>query len=372
MAIYSKIIPSVLLISSFFVLMPVLNAQENETYWHVDYAKGSIIKHRKIVNSLFQDYPSFFSIGWHNTANPDSEWKERFNYLDWGFVLFHQQFNNEILGNTTSLNYTTTYYLRDRNSRNKLNIQLGFGFGYNSDPFDFETNLSNIVMTSHFLFSQHFKLNYFLPDLFNKIGLQTGITFTHYSNGSLKKPNLGVNSLFVNLGLNYSKNKTTYKRLTEKEKLPKQPYDVSVSLNAGFHESNPGLGVNSVYFATAYLHKKLGHKSALQVGVDFFNSQSVKDYANLRYISMGNSDNELKDHKQIGGFFGHELFFNKLSLETQVGYYLYKPFKEGALIYQKISFKHSLNKKRSALSINLKIHYFEAEYISLGLHHQIF
>lgn len=352
------------------------NAQESNSYWQLDYAKGSIVRHKNILGRLYTERPEFMSIGWHSQAKNDSNWKERYNYPDWGFVLLNQEFHNEILGNTTALNYTTTFYLLNRNAKNQLNVQLGFGGGYNTRPLDFDTNLLNVAMTSHFLFTQHFKLNYTHPKLFKKIGLHAGVSFTHFSNGSYKKPNLGINSLFLNVGLSYFNNSSNiiYQKREEKEVFKKQPIHFNLSVNGGFHESKPGVGLKPVYYLSGYAHKKIGHKSKLQLGVDFFDSQSVKDYAEF-YYQIYNEDpenGERADHKQIGVFFGHELLFNKLSVETQVGYYFYKPFEESAPVYQKVSFKHYLGNKKSAIGISMKIHYFEAEFICLGYHHQIF
>jgi len=376
MAIFNKIkiLFSFTLVFSLSIIL--VDAQESNTYWQLDYSKGSIVRHKDILGHLYTERPEYMSIGWHKSAKNNIAWKERYNYPDWGFVLMNQQFHNEILGNTTAINYTTTYYLRNRNAKNQLNVQLGFGGGYNTEPLDFETNLLNVAMTSHFLFTQHFKLNYTYPELFNKLGLHAGISFTHFSNGSFKKPNLGINSIFLNLGLSYfnRNSNTIYEMREEKEKLEKQAFHFDLSIHGGFHESKPGVGLKPIYYLSGYANKQVGVKSKLQLGVDFFNSQSVKDYAEYWYqIYIEDTETgERADHRQLGAFFGHELLFNKLSLETQVGYYLYKPFEESAPVYQKVSFKHYLNNEKSAISISMKIHYFEAEFICLGYHHQIF
>ncbi len=376
MAIFNKI--KLLLGFVVVLLFSVFQtkAQESNTYWQLDYSKGSILRHKHILSRLYTARPEYVSIGWHSSAKKNSIWKERYNYPDWGIVLINQEFHNEILGNTTAINYTTTHYILNRNAKNQLNVQLGFGGGFNTKPLDFDTNLLNVAMTSHFLFTQHFKLNYTHPELFDKFGLHAGISFTHFSNGSFKKPNLGINSVFLNVGLNYfnRKSKIVYEKREEKEKFEKQAIHFNLSINGGFHESKPGVGLKPIYYLSSYAHKKIGHKSKLQLGVDFFNSQSVKDYAEY-YFQIYNDDTEngeRADHKQIGVFFGHELLFNKLSVETHVGYYFYKPFKESAPVYQKVSFKHALNNQKSAISISMKIHYFEAEFICLGYHHQIF
>lgn len=376
MAFFNKIKILFSLTMVFSLSIILVEAQESNSYWQLDYSKGSIVRHKNILSRLYTERPEYVSIGWHKTPKNNTSWKARYNYPDWGFVLMNQQFHNEILGNTTALNYTTTYYLLNRNAKNQLNIQLGFGGGYNTKPLDFDTNLLNVAMTSHFLFTQHFKMNYTRPELFKNIGLHAGFSFSHFSNGSFKKPNLGINSIFLNVGLSYFNRNSDiiYQKPEKEEKIVKQPIHLNVNINGGFHESKPGVGIKPVYYLSSYAQKKLGHRSKLQLGVDFFNSQSLKDYAEYYFQIYKEETGQEKrsDHRQIGAFFGHELLFNKLSLETQVGYYLYKPFEEPAPVYQKISFKHYFNNEKSAIGVSMKIHYFEAEFICLGYHHQIF
>jgi len=374
MDIYIKIKRISLFFTLFILFFSNSKAQETASYWQIDYAKGSIIEHSKLVSFLFKEHPTLLSVGWHKTASNTSVWKERYNFLDWGIVLNYQNFYNENLGSIIGLNYTTTHYLRNRNAKNQLTIQLGFGAGYNTAPLDFDNNLTNIVMSSNILFSQHTKVNYINNRLFQNMGFQAGITFTHFSNGAVKKPNLGLNSIFLNLGLNYLPTKPViYNKFTEKEPLEKQPIHFFLSVAGGMHETLPQIGLQPVYYMSAQFSKRFNHKNGFHVGFDFFNSLSRKDLALYEAVNdIENPTNLVKDHKQLAFFAGHELFFNKLSFETRIGYYLYHPLQASAVIYELIALKKHFNNYKSAFSINLKTHYFEAEHITFGYHHQIF
>jgi hypothetical protein len=353
-----------------------LRAQKTNTYWEIDYAKGSILEHSQLVTYLFKEHPSLLSIGWFKTASNKSVWKERYNYPDWGFVLIHQDFHNKVLGTSTGLNYTTTHYLFNRNNKHQLNIQLGFGGGYNSNPLDLEKNLSNIVMSTHLLFTQHIKINYSYPNLFEKIGINMGLSFSHFSNGAIKKPNLGLNTVFLNIGLNYhdKKENILYEKTKNKEKIDKQPIHFSMNIGFGFHESFPNMGTKPIYYLSTRLSKRVTYKTGILFGFDFFNSQSIKELAVYNSVNdIDNTNSKVKDHKQIGVFFGKETYFDKLSLDVKMGYYLYRPVLGKTPIYETISFKrYFTEQKKSAISLNLKTHYFEAEHITIGYHHQIF
>jgi 4-amino-4-deoxy-L-arabinose transferase-like glycosyltransferase len=72
------------------------------------------------------------------------------------------------------------------------------------------------------------------------------------------------------------------------------------------------------------------------------------------------------DYKRIGLFVGHELFINKLSIETQIGYYVYKPFNYEIDIYQRVGAKYYIY-KNIFTGVSLKTHGGRAEAIEATL-----
>ena len=117
-----------------------------------------------------------------------------------------------------------------------------------------------------------------------------------------------------------------------------------------------------------YADKRLNIKSAIQLGTDVFFSRYLKDY--IQFSSVAFPDKKPvdpnTDYKRIGVFVGHELFINKLSIETQFGYYVYKPFKYDIDIYQRLALKYYIN-KNIFTGIGLKTHKAKAEAAELTL-----
>jgi hypothetical protein len=118
-----------------------------------------------------------------------------------------------------------------------------------------------------------------------------------------------------------------------------------------------------------YADKRMGRKSALQLGVDMFWTLTLKDY--IRYSSTAFPENETQidpntDYKRVGVFVGHELFINQLSIETQLGYYVYRPFKEDIDIYQRVGLKYYYNRFLFS-SLHLKSHAARAEAVEMGI-----
>ena len=72
------------------------------------------------------------------------------------------------------------------------------------------------------------------------------------------------------------------------------------------------------------------------------------------------------DYKRVGIFVGHELFINKVSLVTQIGYYVYKPLKSDAALYDRLGMKYYISNKFYT-EIAIKTHGFLAEALEFGV-----
>lgn len=350
-------------------------AQETPAYWQLNMGYGSAIKHRESMGHLVTEHPYLFQLSWTKTSDTTTVWKKRFNYPDIGVTLSHERFRNETLGNVTGLSYFTNYYLLNRNNRNQLTAELGFGMSYTDSPFDFETNNQNNAMSSGFLYNQYLKFNYRHPQIYQGVGIQTGITFIHFSNASFKSPNNGINSVFLNIGLNFNPssqeilypNKKNYEIVNSKK-----PLSLSLKLGLGIHEVYPGLGTKPVYIGSALLSKPISNYSHVQTGIDFFASMAAKEYATFQYIAGYNQVDEIVDYKQIGLIVGFEHYFKKLSLETQIGYYLYDPLHLNRTFYERLGVKYHFDNHPYSVGLGLKIHNFKADYTSLDFQYILF
>jgi len=72
------------------------------------------------------------------------------------------------------------------------------------------------------------------------------------------------------------------------------------------------------------------------------------------------------DFKRVGVFIGHELFINKLSVLTQLGYYVYYPFDFEGRVYNRIGLKRYFGKKLFG-SVSLRSHGAAAEAVEFGI-----
>lgn len=352
----------------------VLQAVRAQSIFEFDYGIGSIIEHKNTLSHLIQAHPNYYQFSISKPSDTTSVWKKRFNYPDQGMSLIVQDFKNEILGQTIGLNYNTTFYLRKRNKANQLLIDLGLGLAYATNHFDFTDNNKNSVISTSIVYNQNVAINY-LWQIKDGWALKTGLGFTHFSNASFKQPNNGINSVFLNFGINYnrSSDQFTYPE-PQKPPLPdERKLHFGMVGKIGFHESYPSLGTQVVYEISPYLSKQIKPLGHLNMGLDLINSQADKTYADYLYISkIEHPDRILEEHKRVGLYLGYEQFFNKISCEADLGYYLYKKLDVYTDVYQNIKIKYHFKSSKIRVGLGLKLHLFRANYSTFEIQYQWF
>lgn len=357
-----------------FALSISIFSQEKLTNWQLIYSAGSSIKHKQSMGHLVTSHPQNLLLSWAKTSDTTTIWRKRFNYPDTGVTLLYQQFNNEKLGNMTAVSYFTSHYIRNRNAKNQFNIDTGFGLGVADTYFDFEKNNQNNAVSSRFIYNQYFKFNYRRPNIVKGLGLQTGITFTHFSNASFKNPNNGINSVFLNVGLIYQDKKENFdypaKQKPVFDTLPRH-WHWNVSLKTGAHEIYPGLGTKPVISVGTFVNKRIKPMLDMQLGLEFTNSWAAQKQAEFVYYAQYSDKDYIADHKQIGIHAGVEQYFKLLSIDINVGMYLYDPLKLNEMYYERFGVYYNFKKIPFKTGLGLKVHQFKADYVNLDVRYQL-
>ena len=331
--------------------------------------QGNVLKHTTDLGHLVTGHPNGFLVQINKQTRGKKEWHKAFNYPDYGIYLMYQDYKNEFLGTNLAAGLQYNFYLVNRN----LQLKIAQGITYNNKPYDRVTNSKNKAFGSKLDANINLGLSYKKENIIDHIGFQTGLLFTHSSNGRFKSPNSGINSFVVNLGLNYSfeKNKIFAPKVVDtlnyREKL-----HYNFVARTGVNESPViGSGQFPLYHFAAYADKRLNRKSSLQFGAELFLTLSQKEF--IKYKSISNFEEYVDpntDYKRVGIMVGHELHINKLSIEAQVGYYVYQPFKDDIPIYDRLGVKYYMNKNVFVVG-TLKTHLFYAEAFEFGVGYRI-
>ncbi|MDO1502550.1 acyloxyacyl hydrolase [Winogradskyella maritima] len=338
----------------------------SDAYLDLQYFSGNIALHNNDILHLISDHPEGVILSYNKKTFGDKAWEARYNYPDYGASVIFQNLRNDNLGKNIGVYGHFNFYFFNRN----MQMRIGQGLAHTSNPYDRESNPKNIAFGSRILSSTYLMLNYKKERLFKNIGLQGGLSFVHYSNANVKAPNTSINTLALNLGLtyNFEEEDRAFQPLENSERFI-EPIRYNIAFRSGINESDiVGSGQFPFYIVSAYADKRLNHKSAVQFGADVFFSNFLKQL--IRFESTAQLENSEitgdEDYKRIGLFVGHELFINKLSIESQLGYYVYYPFDFEGSTYIRIGLKRYFGEKFFG-AVTLKSHGAKAEAVEFGI-----
>lgn len=334
----------------------------------VDYYYGSILEHNPDINHLIIDHPGGFTVAVNRKTYGFNAWERRYNYPDWGFTFAYQDLNNPVLGEAYSLYGHFNFYFLNRN----LQLRIGQGIAYNTNPYDSNSNYLNNAYGTSFLSSTMLKANYSKENLFKGWGLQVGFTIIHYSNANLKAPNNSTNTFAVNAGVNYlfdHENFPEYIPFEGKQKYS-EPIKFNFVLRSGYNEADIiALGQYPFYIFSLYADKRINYKSSFQFGTELFLSEFLRELIRFRGVAFPEEDVTGQENwKRIGLFIGHELRFNKVAFVSQLGYYLLYDFDFEGRFYNRLGLKRYFGKNENFFGVvTVKAHGAKAEAVEFGV-----
>lgn len=345
-----------------------IGAQEKEMKQYaidVNYFYGSILPHHTNIFHLIKGHPEGTIIGINRKTFGSKKWEAWYNYPDYGLSFQYQNNKNPELGDLYGLYAHYNFYFLNR----RMQLRLGQGVAYNTNPYDRETNYRNLAYGARYMPSTYFMLNYNKPNIWKGFGIQTGAAFIHHSNANLKAPNTSTNTIAFNIGVNYDiETKDSLRYIPHPKEKFTEPIRYNLVFRSGINESDVvNSGQYPFYVASAYVDKRINRKSAIQLGTDVFWMMYMKEF--IRYQAIAYFENNYDgnaDYRRVGVFAGHELFINKLAIDTQMGYYVYDPSNKFGSLYQRFGAKYYVTKNISA-GVSLKTHISRAEAIEFGL-----
>ncbi len=357
-----------------FLLLTLISlsnyAQTKSTYIQADYLYGNIIAHNPDATAFLQGHPTGVIISYNQRSFGEEKWQEHFNYPDFGYSLGYYDYHSKILGKLYAVYGHYNFYLLNRLHKNQLIVRAGIGLAYNTHPYNKVTNNKNTAFGTYLNSSTYFKLYYQHENIIKKIGFNTGLTFIHASNSNVKSPNSGVNLWAFTVGLNYDldpnlKN-NSFIPSNESKKFT-EPIKLNVAVRSGINESEIiGSGQRPFFVASVYADKRINRISALQFGLDLYISPIVKDFYKINSTIERTHLKKAHEFSRIGLFIGHELFINKISVETSLAYYIKTPYVYQAVYYETLGLKRYFNKKWFA-TVRLKAHAANAETVEFGI-----
>jgi len=332
--------------------------------------RGNTFAHREDIYQLVNGHPDGLMLSWLMKTHGNKEWHKQYNFPDYGGYFLYQDFHSEPLGKNYAIGGFYNFYFLNR----KLQLRISEGIALTTNPYNKVTNSINKAFGTPLLANINLGLNYDNQTLIKPLGFHAGLLFTHYSNGRFKSPNSGINTYVLNVGLTY--NFSDESKIKNDTTLVKQNYREPIKYNfvfrTGINESTLiNSGQRPFYHIGVYADKRMNRKSGLQLGAELFLTPSFIDF--IHYYAVAFPERGVSadtDYKRVGVFVGHELYVNKLSLTAQLGYYVYEPFKQDNVIYDRIGMKYYFSKKIFG-EFSIKTHLFLAEALEFGVGYRL-
>lgn len=320
---------------------------------------GFIWQHRPSLSEIIGGNIKVFDISVGKQTYGKKYWEQLYRYPIYGVGYTFVDFGNpEELGMANAVfAYVDIPFLRKK--KHLLSYKISGGLAY--------LNQGNIAIGTHLnlYFDAMIKYRYRLSKRFDLIN---GFGATHFSNGAVKMPNLGINMFSYRIGLHYRLN--IPEREFVKHELPEinKKNSFSFLLAGGIKEKRPEGGIPyNVFSASADYLRLLNLKHKVGLGFDAFYDESM-------YETM-NPDSSLNlsslDIARFGVHLAFEAEFNKIMLAIHLGTYVYAQYKEDGAIYERVAIRYLISRNLYA-NISLKTSKGVADYTEFGLGYRFY
>ena len=321
---------------------------------------GFVVPHHDYMNHYIDGHVTGIAGAalWETDGSKD--WHHYFNFPHWGFTLQHDRLPTDTLGNSTSLFFHNVLPL-DR--QRKVELGLGIGANYFSQPFDLEENPKNNAIGSHVNCALQIYLGWRIP-VSRKLELKPKVSISHASNGAFQAPNLGVNVAALSLSIGF-RTDTSRVPARLKPEFDKTPVWMAGFLAGAKEYAPPGSGRFAVVSALVQRLSRISGKSSLGIAADV--SYNAGHYSELEKADDEPSSRLSTLRLGLGGVW--MLHFGKISLATTIGAYPYTRFPRDGRIFNRYTLIYDLN---GNLTINagLKSHFANADHVEVGMYYK--
>ena len=365
----------------------------------LSYQYGKVIQTHDFVkgeNPNQEAYENFMAFTGEFGIHTDGRklWQQLYHYPIWGFGLYKGFLLNDYdeLGNPLA---TYAFFKAPFKRWKKWSIDYNVGFGVS-----FNWNKHDIIEDGQYFYPiGTFSTIYFAFSLGANIqiskhlDLNAGLTYTHFSNGAVKLPNLGINFWSPQISLQYIFNERPEFIHQEKPHYLKE-WEWIVILAPAFRQVSYEFDDNGTKNAIAFdysvltfstsFNRQFTHLVKLGAGFDLTYNEAYG--AEIDKDEDGNpvkdeDGNPVKgpslpysDQLLVGVYPAFELIINKLSMVVQSGFYVYRkdiPVTDAPTTYQRIGLKYHFA-DHFILGLNIRAYNFsKADFIEWVIGYRI-
>lgn len=344
------------------------------TFYHsaleVGVQHGKIFKHTPLFLPKVTESSTLYELNLVRNSHGQQLWQRLHGYPIFGVRAVYADYGDApVFGQGIALVPNLTFFTRTR----LLNIRYGIGIGlaYLTQKYDRLYNPTNNVIGSNLNNCTALRLGlewHLTPQL----KLLTEGSFTHFSNGRTRAPNLGINVMALGGALCYQFNKTA-DTLTPKPILPinksvRAGLRLAYGVQQGDQEGGP---VFPIYIADLFVQKRTSTGWQIMAGIE------ANYYTGIYWFVINqvafDADKAFAKAIKVSPYLGGEILLGHVGISLKIGGYAYNPFLQrqpmpstlGIQYYMRPTYR--VYKNQLFIGGYLRTHFANADYFGMGL-----
>lgn len=353
------------LLTFLLIFVPYLHAQHASFGIEVKPKLGFLMAHRGVMGHLPREHAVGGELAWYFRPSGAKSWHTAYRKPLLGAALYASSVGNrEVLGSFYGT-YGFIEFPFVSGRRSEFTGKLGAGLGYGTRVFDQQSNPKNVAMSTHVnaLISLGLQYRYFWKDYH----LLLGLDLTHFSNGSTKVPNLGINLPYASIGIGKVLHRAPSDSLAHWEKrriaiLPIRKWEFSAQGIVSVKEVYPtGRRKFPIYALSLRTERRFSATSGIEIALDWMYKSSIEVYK-LDFFPT----KKRIDYLQAGVYVGYVLPLDRLRFVLGMGAYVRDVYNPDDHFYHRIGMRYRATKHLD-INLILKSHWAKADYVEYGI-----
>ena len=333
---------------------------------------GLLMSHHLELDIFRSHFPAF-ELNIQKATYGKRRWESEYGYPLLGLNFWYSGMGGfDELGSAFAF-YPSINFPIVHDEQQSLNFKLGVGLGYLTKKFDRLENYKNFAIGSHINIAASLYFEY-RRKVSRMVTITAGGGLTHFSNGSMKTPNFGLNILTGTIGISaYLKPPN---RTLDKKVLPelytwefdgRKYISVEFAMAMAYKDLSQEYG-ESFYVFAGFLNlmARVSYKSKFGIGIDITHDASDELILKNRFVEV-ESPSQLN---KLGVNLAYELYMDRLSFLFNAGMYLTGLDRSEGDVYQRLTLKYMITRNLYGNMV-LSAHLGRAEYVGFGLGYRL-
>jgi hypothetical protein len=332
--------------------------------------QGFILIHRTSIGHLVKGYPTIYELNVSRPTWGDKTWQIENNKPDIGVSMQCIDFKNpQQLGYAITIAPYIEVPLNACEKKSRVVMRLCWGLNYITKHFDVNTNRKNIAIGSNFNSFVQFKWLWHLK-LSERLRFEPGFAFSHISNGKSRNPNLGLNVVSLNAGLNYmipSRKSRPQIRCVDSSTCVRSKNELLFFTAIGFNQREIATPDMKVITVSGAYQRNVRNTHKFSAGVDLFYDENYHVDYEERFLKKATGFDQMRVSVRLG----YSYNFGRISLPIEMGYYAFQKTKPDGYVVSRIGVRY-YSKSGVVAHFGLRTHFAVAYNFEYGLGYRFY